>query len=458
MNSIGKAPSAIARRIHLSRNLRIASEAATAVLASYPKSGRTWVRFILAHYFAATARNPEVDTETMFAFAPNFDLDPTRGVPAFIRRAETVSIPLILSTHSRFATGIPPHLPILFVVRDPRDVLTSDFHHVTRHKQSFSGDMDAFLANNDQGLPEYIRYMNIWGRELRRRRHYLLSYENLVADAVSEMAGALEFMEQPVDRAALEQAVELSAFDKLRALELAKSIPGHAYDKSDPSALRMRRGQVGSFRDELSGTQRRLIEETCTSQLNETAADLLSHYGLGSAHRGPQKKSVSSQPPRLVRRHFEADAAPVPRLRNIGIQLAAESMVVLGLAAALLAPAILAIEVGEWWLELEWDGHSVEDGLALFGVDRAGPVETPTERVLDVLLALPLTVTLFVMGILSLLSGVHLGDWGLDSVRLKKRLTLAHKNMRWRKPAGDSAKNHSESDRQGEPAVQPPQK
>jgi hypothetical protein len=99
-------------------------------------------------------------------------------------------------------------------------------------------------------------------------------------------------------------------------------------------------------------------------------------------------------------------------------------MVIIGLAAMLIAPPILAIEAGEWLFRREWDGHSLEDGLALFGIDRVGPVETPTEQVLDVLLALPLTITLFLYGLLMLLAGVHFGDWGLQGVRLKKRLAV----------------------------------
>ncbi|WP_162249688.1 sulfotransferase domain-containing protein [Altererythrobacter sp. Root672] len=442
MDSIGRAPSAIARRIHLNRNLRIASAEATAILVSYPKSGRTWVRFILAHYFAAKARHPDLDTETMFGFAPNFDLDPTRGIPAFIRRADAAAVPLIPSTHSRFTSRIPPELPVLFVVRDPRDVMASSYHHVTRHKQSFTGDMDDFLSDNEQGLPEYFRFMNSWGRELKRRPHYVVSYEGLISDAVSEMARALQFLNQRVDLPALEQAVELSSFDKLRALELTKGIPGHAYDKSDPDALRMRRGKVGSFEDELSAAQKRLIEETCASQLSATASSLLSGYDLGPAQPAPQKTGVADRSLSVAPPKDKPATAANLRRRGIGRQLAAETMVIIGVAAALLAPAILAIELGEWWLQREWAEHSLGDGLALFGVDRTGHVETPTERILDVFLALPLTVTLFVVGILTLLSGVHLGDWGLDSVKLKKRLSLSAKNIRWRNPPDDDAETY----------------
>ena len=90
-------------------------------------------------------------------------------------------------------------------------------------------------------------------------------------------------------------------------------------------------------------------------------------------------------------------------------------MVIIGVAALLISPLF----------RREWDGHSLEeDGLALFGIDRVGPVETPTEQVLDVLLALPLIITLFIYGLLMLLAGVHFGDWCLQGVRLKKKLAV----------------------------------
>lgn len=56
------------RRFRLRREARDLD----ALLMSYPKSGRTWLRFILANYFAAIVKTGEpVDLHTMFAFLPN---------------------------------------------------------------------------------------------------------------------------------------------------------------------------------------------------------------------------------------------------------------------------------------------------------------------------------------------------------------------------------------------------
>lgn len=429
--SLAHAPFILARRIASARSLRLVSSAATALLASYPKSGRTWLRFILAQYFLASRAYPPITTQSMFTFAPNFDLDPVRGIPAFVRRSEEASFPLIPSTHLRFKPTLPGRLPIIFLIRDPRAVLISDYHHVTRHKMSFQGSVDDFLMDENRGLPHYIKYMNSWANGLKRHDHHVIYYEDLLLQTEAEVEKMLNFLDEPVHTHALRYAVENSSFEKLKALELAQGIPGHEYDRSDSDALRIRKGQSDSFRQELTIEQQKFIEDSCKSQLNPRMLAKLDRYGFSdptsSSTVRPIGVSQSPAPERQVH-----DPVIKGRLPSLGVQLLSEAMVIIGLAAMLIAPTILAIEVGEWLFRREWDGHSLEDGLALFGIDRVGPVETPTEQILDVFLALPLTIALFMNGLLIFLAAVHFGDWGLQGVRLKKKLAVEQSKRRQR--------------------------
>jgi hypothetical protein len=421
--SLVQAPSLLARRISSARSLSLVSDAATALLASYPKSGRTWLRFILAQYFLASRQYAPITTQSMFTFAPNFDLDPVRGIPAFVRRSEEASFPLVPSTHLRFKPTLPSRLPVIFLIRDPRAVLISDYHHVTRHKMSFRGSIDDFLVDQDRGLSHYIKYMNSWATGLARHDHHIIYYEDLLADTESEVEKMLIFLDEPVNFKALQYAVENSSFEKLKALELAQGIPGHDYDRSDADALRIRKGQSDSFREELTIDQQKFIEDSCKSQLDRRMLARLERYGFLDIQPSPAAGQTSTPKP-AAPKEAAHDFTPNRRMANLGVQLLSEAMVIIGLAAMIIAPPILVIEVGEWLFRREWDGHSLEDGLALFGIDRVGPVETPTEQFLDVLLALPLTITLFLYGLFTLLAGVHFGDWGLHGVRLKKKLAV----------------------------------
>ena len=95
------------------------------------------------------------------------------------------------------------------------------------------------------------------------------------------------------------------------------------------------------------------------------------------------------------------------------IQAASYFLMVGGMLAAVAAPIVLVIEVGEWATSSEWPGLTLADGLALFGIEHE-IAETEDRRWTDMLLAFPLTLSLFVMGILTFLAGLNIGDWGID--------------------------------------------
>ncbi len=87
----------------------------------------------------------------------------------------------------------------------------------------------------------------------------------------------------------------------------------------------------------------------------------------------------------------------------------AHFLMVGGLIAACVAPLVLGIECYEWLTSREWPGLTVADGLSLFGLERAG-AETEPQRLVDLLLAVPLTIGLFCVGLFMFLTGVNLGN------------------------------------------------
>lgn len=270
------------------RRIRLAQGAATAdaFLASYPKSGRTWFRFILSHYFAQIAPPPAaqpdgaVDLFSMFGIVPNFDLDPARGIPAFRHQAQRPQLPLILVTHHHYRRSLFLRRPVIFMVRDPRDVIVSAFFHATRHKHRFSGTVDAFIADKAQGLPALINYLNGWGEGLKGRASVVLSYEELTRDTVGASARIIEFLGYAPADTALKKAVAAARFEAMRELELQGGLPAHDYDRDDAESLRMRRGKVGGFEDYLSNAQIERIQESCEKELVPSAKWIVARTGM----------------------------------------------------------------------------------------------------------------------------------------------------------------------------------
>ena len=95
------------------------------------------------------------------------------------------------------------------------------------------------------------------------------------------------------------------------------------------------------------------------------------------------------------------------------IQAVADLLMVGGLVAAAVAPLVLTVEVAEWALKSEWPGLTLADGLSLFGIVHEA-AETEAQRLVDVLMALPLAIALFGSGIFMFLAGINFADWGTD--------------------------------------------
>jgi alcohol sulfotransferase len=268
-----------ARRERLNAQLSAEAGRIDVFLASYPKSGRTWLRFILSHYFAAKAElGFEPDLRTKFRVLPNFDLTADRGLPGFVGKGP--QLPLIAVTHRAFDSRLFKDRPAIVMVRDIRDVLVSAYFHQTRQKGRFNGSMSAFIENTDLGVTSIIAFLNSWARHFEDRRSHVVSYERLSADAHGEVAAILRFIGVPVDAGHLDAAITAGQFDRMRKLEVADGIPGHLYDRSDGEALRMRKGVVGGYTDYLSDGEVERIDQLCRAGFSPKAREMLERAGL----------------------------------------------------------------------------------------------------------------------------------------------------------------------------------
>lgn len=261
------------RRVTRGWRLKRHARKVDALLASYPKSGRTWFRFLLSNYFGLTSGEGAVTLHGMFARLPNFDLDELRGLPASPGGADR-TFPLIAAVHKPYSR-VRADKPVIFLIRDPRDVMVSAFFHATKHKKSFVGDYDEFIRDEILGLPAFIRYVNSWAGGLEGHRHVVLTYEELSRDASAVTARVLDFLGVPVDWPALRKAEELSRFDAMRTQEKREGLPKHDYDRRDEEALRMRRGKAGGYRDYLSALQVERMEQALRAQLTPPARALV---------------------------------------------------------------------------------------------------------------------------------------------------------------------------------------
>src|SRR3546814_10263492 len=162
------------------KHLRAVASRCDAFLTSYPKCGRTWLRYLLSHYLAETVGlGFQPDLVSTFRILPNFDCDPVRGVPAF-QFQRRPAMPLVLISHRRHDAALFADRPIIFLIRDPRAIMVSAYFHATRHTRRFGGTIGAFLRDRRHGLPELIRHLNGWPKGRLRKQHLMCGYAGMV--------------------------------------------------------------------------------------------------------------------------------------------------------------------------------------------------------------------------------------------------------------------------------------
>ena len=189
-------------------------------LVSYPRSGNTWIRFLLGNLLhpgdPTTFRNIESRVAEVH-FNPNHKLRRLRR-------------PRLLKSHEAFHPAYPR---IMYVVRDPRDVAVSYYHHNIKAR-NIPDDYPI-----DDFVPRFIRaefdsWWGSWGDNVmswlvmreNHRSFLLLRYEDMQEDTRRELLRIASFLAAAgfpafdISNATLNRAIELSSPSRMRQLEI----------------------------------------------------------------------------------------------------------------------------------------------------------------------------------------------------------------------------------------------
>jgi hypothetical protein len=185
-------------------------------LVSFPKSGNTWTRFLLANL-----RYPE--QPATFANIDRLVPDPTSTSK---RDFDRMPRPRIIKSHECFD---PRYRRVIYIVRDPRDVVVSQYHyHRKLRKIADTSPIETFVARFLAGetCPHGSWGQNVTTWLATREgdpRFLLLRYEDMVADTARELTKVVAFLNLSVSPKQVAQAVERSSADRMRKLEQAQT-------------------------------------------------------------------------------------------------------------------------------------------------------------------------------------------------------------------------------------------
>lgn len=219
---------------------------------SYPKSGRTWLRTMIG-----------------YALASHFDLEMEVYEPAFVVKKYKKDAPYIRFTHDGVGNEMKNgrifledfnryrKKKVVFLVRDPRDVLVSYYFHRT-HRLQETHTLDSFIRDPNWGIERQIDFLNKWYAHRAVPTAFLLvRYEDLAVDAFSELQKLFSFLDlEHIPPHHLSEAVSYASFPNMKARALtSKSERLRPTNPADPNSHKIRQGKVAGFRDHLTPSQ-----------------------------------------------------------------------------------------------------------------------------------------------------------------------------------------------------------
>jgi hypothetical protein len=229
-------------------------------LVSYPRSGNTWTRFLVANLLdpehPATFGNIESRVAEIYF---NYD-HVLRSLPR----------PRILKSHEAF---IPRYPRVIYIVRDPRDVAVSFYHHNIKWRNipedyPISDFIPRFIA------AQFDPWSGSWGDNVKSwismrgesSNFLLLRYEDLKQNTQAELLRMAEFLREAgfsgiaTSPEELARAIERSSPERMRVLEKEHTRQHVQLKRTRQDKPFIRTATSGGWRSALSETSVALIE------------------------------------------------------------------------------------------------------------------------------------------------------------------------------------------------------
>jgi aryl sulfotransferase len=250
-------------------------------IASYPKSGNTWLRMLLANYRADSATPADINSLGNYGAPARIVFDEWAGIRASaldditvdnilpdvyrsVAREENGTVFFKAHDMFRFTSRGEPLFPpdvstgAVYLVRNVSDVAISFAHHAG------IGELEAVerlcdshyaVACSGAGLDAQLRQvLGSWSEHVSSWLDqsaiplYLVRYEDLLRSPVEVFGGIAEFCGLPFDEERVRRAVASSRFDELQRQERTNGFSERLERSTTPF---FRRGRTGDGAESL---------------------------------------------------------------------------------------------------------------------------------------------------------------------------------------------------------------
>lgn len=253
-------------------------------LASYPKSGNTWLRVLLTSYLRPAHDVDINDLDTRMVASSRTFFDDVVGVEAsdltmeeirrlrpaayrYLREGEGVGrSPVLVKIHDAYRDDGEAVVAadllsrIVYIVRNPLDVAVSLTHHYGINLDRAVGwlcEGVVLSAARDRLSDQLPQSLSSWGGHVRSWLSdpsiaaHVVRYEDLLVDTVGAFVAVVRACGLEVDPPRLVSAVERSSLVRLQAQEAAQGF----HERPAGAAVFFRGGRAGEGRQRLAADQ-----------------------------------------------------------------------------------------------------------------------------------------------------------------------------------------------------------
>jgi hypothetical protein len=234
------------------------------LLASYPRSGITWLRFLL---FEITTGRP-AEFEPVYQAIPYVGRH--HGAAALLP-----SNGRLVKTHERYRGKADR---VIYLVRDARDVLLSERRAALRageSPRSLDSFVAAWLEGKTNSFGKWVEHVRYWLAQNSSERGpmIIVRFEDVRANPQQTLPALLDFL-QVEPMASISSALEHNSAEKMREKE---ALAPHRFRKVDPNIPYVGTGSVEGWRIRLTDLQTQIIERA--------VGDVLEVLGYSTARK-----------------------------------------------------------------------------------------------------------------------------------------------------------------------------
>jgi hypothetical protein len=235
-------------------------------VVSYPRSGNTWTRFLIANLVYPAEK---------VSFANIERLIPDTSSQSNLALKRTPR-PRIIKTHQYFDHR---YRRMIYIVRDPRDVALSYYDFQRKYRQICDDyPLETYVDDFVSGKLISADW-GTWGENVASWLYtrcgsssfLLIRYEDMIADTVRELARIARHLKIEASPERIQNAVERSSADRMREMEKQQ--------ENDWVATKKHRKDIPFVRVARAGGWRAQLPQTCVARIEAAWGDLMTKLG-----------------------------------------------------------------------------------------------------------------------------------------------------------------------------------